>query len=75
MVIRAEAISPEINAPINKISVFLLPIIRNAVTIPGNAALEMQSLIRHCLRNNEKQPKAPLIIPNSADPNATVWNV
>lgn len=69
------AIHPEIKAPNKKLSVFFSPVSKKTRHIPGKAAWDTASPKRLCFLSTAYVPKAPLIILNMAEPNATTRNV
>ncbi len=75
LIIRRVPIHPAIAAPIIRTRLDLLPVSKKASVIPGKAAWDIASPSRLCLRRTAYAPSAPLTIPKTAEPSATVLSV
>ena len=73
--IKKVASRPDASAPKRSISVFLVPVSKKAIAMPGSAECDIASPNKLCFLITAKLPSTPLMIPISAEPRATTWNV
>ena len=67
--------SPLTKAPNSNVLLSFAPVIKNAIAIPGNAACEIASPSKLCLRSTAKLPSIPVTAPKIAVPNVMVRSV